>query len=744
MARPPFPREALLGLDSKQDAQLADQSGTASRRHQQQEQQRRVAVESWSRRHLGEGQSGEDSCKVAEPPKGCPQLLTAQDPARLWSDLNFDKPVSEALPLWDADIGSRGMAPLGNPEPQLFPTGAQTVSQASLLGTLAPTNLSEGFASLPLTSPLTPTAQSIIHAPPATMGSWCCEAPICPKDLAARRMSGSSDVQGHGCVGQGLMLQPMDDVQPFANETSGECADALWQSSKPLFGTNQNVVIDAQPGAHEFKASLAQNETVDFSTDPQRECQSVQMWIQGATSNSSAMDGIMIKPSDGSVLVHGNDNHQSIPSLQQDPTIFSPVTCMPQDVPPLASLNEHASDFLATWKANNEKPRRDVLAATSASESIGLHGNSRMSTQLVCDDSSTHSSQEGSYNSFNLVASAGDAPPTKGDFQLLNTNCDKLDDVNFANNSCLIGNSELGQGQTSSVLLAQAQCAPLGNLSCETAHGCVDHRVGGDMAAQASGNWTNRAADILKVCENGPSKRSSNTFCEPNPSNSSPHSSNDGSVKSQQSDAARLGVGLKQKSSKYIGVSKHRRSGRWEAHIWINDYGRQVYLGGYDRPEDAACAYDVVAIKSKGLKASTNFNINRYLVLAEWLGKQTLPEVVTNVRRISRGFSRGTSRYRGVTLHPSGRWESRIGIHGNRHIYLGLYDDQEEAAKHYDRALVRLKGLKAVTNFGLSCYTAEVEEHDWMQQNGKNGVNQSGPAYERWIKLGGMKVPQHC
>lgn len=30
------------------------------------------------------------------------------------------------------------------------------------------------------------------------------------------------------------------------------------------------------------------------------------------------------------------------------------------------------------------------------------------------------------------------------------------------------------------------------------------------------------------------------------------------------------------------------------------------------------------------------------------------------------GFSRGSSSYRGVTAHPSGRWESRIGIRGSR------------------------------------------------------------------------------
>ncbi|CAD7704175.1 unnamed protein product, partial [Ostreobium quekettii] len=170
------------------------------------------------------------------------------------------------------------------------------------------------------------------------------------------------------------------------------------------------------------------------------------------------------------------------------------------------------------------------------------------------------------------------------------------------------------------------------------------------------------------------------------------------------------------KTSRYNGVSKHKRSGRWEAHIWVNDYGRQIYLGGFDVPEDAAAAYDMIAIKSKGLTASTNFDVKRYLPLWSWLQGVTLPELVTCLRRRSKGFSRGSSKYRGVTRHPTGRWESRIGVHGSRHIYLGLYLHEETAAKHYDRALVRLRGVGAATNFSQSDYVKEMAEYEWMRK----------------------------
>ena len=83
---------------------------------------------------------------------------------------------------------------------------------------------------------------------------------------------------------------------------------------------------------------------------------------------------------------------------------------------------------------------------------------------------------------------------------------------------------------------------------------------------------------------------------------------------------------------------------------------------------------------------------------------------------LPQGFSRGSSTYRGVTAHPSGRWESRIGIPGSKHVYLGLWESEQDAAAAYDRALVRLRGTAAACNFGLSDYRLELAEYHQMQQ----------------------------
>ena len=64
----------------------------------------------------------------------------------------------------------------------------------------------------------------------------------------------------------------------------------------------------------------------------------------------------------------------------------------------------------------------------------------------------------------------------------------------------------------------------------------------------------------------------------------------------------------------------------------------------------------------------------------------------------------------------AGRWEARIGIPGSKHIYLGLFNLEKGAAQAYDRALVRLRGTAAATNFALSDYRTDLAEYHKMQQ----------------------------
>ncbi|KAF3452910.1 hypothetical protein FNV43_RR03343 [Rhamnella rubrinervis] len=183
-----------------------------------------------------------------------------------------------------------------------------------------------------------------------------------------------------------------------------------------------------------------------------------------------------------------------------------------------------------------------------------------------------------------------------------------------------------------------------------------------------------------------------------------------------------------QRSSIYRGVTRHRWTGRYEAHLWDkncwnesqNKKGRQ---GAYDDEAAAAHAYDLAALKYWGQDTILNFPLSTYEKEMKEMEGVAREEYIGSLRRKSSGFSRGVSKYRGVARHHhNGRWEARIGrVFGNKYLYLGTYATQEEAATAYDMAAIEYRGLNAVTNFDLSRYIK------WLKPNGQDNEKSSLP-----------------
>lgn len=91
-------------------------------------------------------------------------------------------------------------------------------------------------------------------------------------------------------------------------------------------------------------------------------------------------------------------------------------------------------------------------------------------------------------------------------------------------------------------------------------------------------------------------------------------------------------------SLRFRGVTKHKRTQRFEAHIW--EAKKQIYLGGFDSETMAAKSHDIMALRCKGRGCEfLNFPLSCYTDLLHPLERMSRDEIVCALRNYSKAQS---------------------------------------------------------------------------------------------------------
>ena len=150
-------------------------------------------------------------------------------------------------------------------------------------------------------------------------------------------------------------------------------------------------------------------------------------------------------------------------------------------------------------------------------------------------------------------------------------------------------------------------------------------------------------------------------------------------------------------TSKYFGVTRSGAAHHpWRAAFEYSSTGlpggsRLMFLGSWKTPKAAAEAYDRAALYYVGRGAILNFPDRRDLEPA------SAEDLWAEARRLLKATK--SSPFRGVCWsRQRQRWEVHIA-RNKRQYFLGLFDDEVEAAHRYDREAKRLFGSKARLNF---------------------------------------------
>ena len=182
---------------------------------------------------------------------------------------------------------------------------------------------------------------------------------------------------------------------------------------------------------------------------------------------------------------------------------------------------------------------------------------------------------------------------------------------------------------------------------------------------------------------------------------------------------------------------RHKSNCKWEARIYEN--GKQRFLGYFTNEDEAALAYDEHALRLHGRNAKLNFpahwkgvrlppvhifpgrsnaprstsrqkSSNRYSLGNKSLAASLSIAGARSTRAVGEKRSgrvqpvKGTSRFRGVSWNSNcAKWRAQVWKGSDVH-HLGYFEDEVDAARAYDEAVIRIRGPNAPTNFPRSEY----------------------------------------
>eukprot|EP00984_Skeletonema_dohrnii_P005962 scaffold2114_cov142-Skeletonema_dohrnii-CCMP3373.AAC.2 len=142
---------------------------------------------------------------------------------------------------------------------------------------------------------------------------------------------------------------------------------------------------------------------------------------------------------------------------------------------------------------------------------------------------------------------------------------------------------------------------------------------------------------------------------------------------------------IKEGASKYTGVSFNKPKKKWQAQIEIE--GKTRRIGHYENEEEAGSDYARAVVKYKGQEALDRARGQDSFIidLIDVPPQSPIPKSAGRIRE-------GASKYVGVSFNkPTKKWLAQISIDGkNRHI--GYYENEEESAVDYARAVFKYKG----------------------------------------------------